>query len=446
MYCPNCGEFNPDENLYCTHCGVKLIDDQDTAGQTGAAAVNVQDIWQSVAQGGQKGLNWAKQHYRITIPVAVVILAVILFALLSGLAFNPKNTVERYFNALQQGDTSAIYSCMDLPESEFISYDSFCTMWEQMGSPSLQVSSYEIRDADARRSSTTSVDPLALLFGQVNLDAYDSDSDSQEEDSLVKTYTVEYHVSGNSDTQSLQVRLVGEPVAGGLFKNYKVLSDYIMLNYNVTVPAGTTVTVDEIPLSGATSSEGSDEYTIPAIFRGSHTITVDSTLGSMSDTLLISSSGDGYGYTGYTCSEIPYNESTRAAIFEQAKTQLSAVISSALAREAWPADVAVSPDGAEDVSYTYQRLQENLFNTDRGSGYTSFQITDINDTSDQDQSFSPAYTQYTCVVEYMYSYIYRYVNWYDEVEMQNGSSYGSAYLTYEYNDGTWQLCGLSISY
>lgn len=444
MYCPNCGKLNPQGDKFCMYCGAELIDNQNVAPQP--AAPTVQDAWRGVKRTGGQGLALIKRYPQISIPVAVLVVILLVYAFLNGLVYTPKNAVARYFDALKQGNVQSIYDCMDLPESQFISYDSFTRMWEQMGVSSLQVSSYEITEA-GNRFSASSVDPMMLLFGQVDPDDYTDSSDPQEQTSLVKTYLVNYHTPGNDEIQSLQVRLIGEPIMGGLFQNYKVLSDYIVQDYLVTVPAGSTVTVDDIALTDGSASQNGDVYTIPAIFQGEHTITVESALGGLSDTVFLSSS-DYYGDSGYSCSYIPYSDATCSALFEQAKTQLNTIMAGALTRQAWPADVAVTtdPDDAEDVAYTYQLLQENLFDTERGSGYTAFQFTEISDESDHDQSFSSDGARYTCAMDFRYNYTRRYVNWNDEMEMNNGSSSGSAYLDYVYNNGTWQLCGLSIGY
>lgn len=444
MYCPNCGKLNPQGDKFCMYCGTELIDNQNVAPQP--AAPTVQDAWRDVKRTGGQSLALIKRYPQISIPVAVLVVILLVYAFLNGLVYTPKNAVVRYFGALKQGNVQSIYDCMDLPESQFISYDSFNRMWGEMGTPSLQVSSYEITEAGSRLSAS-SVDPLMLLFGQVDPDDYTDSSDPQEQSSLVKTYLVNYHTPGNDEIQSLQVRLIGEPMMGGLFQNYKVLSDYIVQDYLVTAPSGSTVTVDGIALTDGSASQNGDVYTIPAIFQGEHTITVESALGGLSDTVFLSSS-DYYGDSGYSCSYIPYSDATCSALFEQAKTQLNTIMAGALTRQAWPADVAVTtdPDDAEDVAYTYQRLQENLFDTERGSGYTSFQFTEISDQSDHDQRFSSDGARYTCAMDFRYNYTRRYVNWNDEVEMNNGSSSGSAYLDYVYNNGTWQLCGLSIGY
>ncbi len=444
MYCPNCGKLNPQEDKFCMYCGAELIDNQNVPQQ--AVTPTVQVDWKSITRSCGKGWTLVKRYPQVSIPVMVLIVILVVYAFLNGVVYTPKNTVVRYFDAVQKENVESLYSCMDLPESQFISYDSFKRMWDQMDGAELQVSSYEITEAGKTRSAS-SVDPLMLLFGLADPDDYIDSSDGQEENSLVKTYLVNYHITGKDEIQSMQVRLIGEPVMGGLFKNYKVLSNYIVQDYSVTVPVGSTVTVDDIALTGGNTSQDGDVYTIPAIFQGEHIITVESSLGGISDTVFLSSS-DYYGDSGYTCFYIPYSDATCSALFEQAKAQLNTIMAGAMTRQAWPDDVAVTtdPDEAEDVAYTYQRLQENLFNTERGSGYTSFQFTEIFDESDHDQSFSSDGARYTCAVDFKYNYTRRYVNWNDEVELNNGSSSGSAYLDYVYNNGTWQLCGLSIGY
>lgn len=445
MYCPNCGKLNPQEDKFCMYCGAELIDNQSAPQQ--AAPPTAQDAWKGVTRSCGKGWILAKRYPQISVPVAVLVVILVVYAFLNGLVYTPKNAVIRYFDALQRGNVQSLYDSIDLPESQFISYDSFSRMWDQMGGSALRVSSYEIDEAGDRRSAS-SVDPLMLLLGLEDPDDYiDSSSDDQEGNSLVKTYLVTYHTPGDDEIQSMQVRLIGEPMMGGLFQNYKVLSDYVVQDYCVTVPAGSTVTVDDITLTDGSASQSGDVYTIPAIFQGEHTITVENALGSLSNSVVLSSS-DYYGDSEYSCSYIPYSDATCSALFEQAKTQLNTIMAGALTRQGWPADVAVTtdPDDAEDVAYTYQRLQENLFDTERGSGYTSFQFTEFSDESDQNQGFSSESARYTCALDFKYNYTRRYVKWNDEVELSNGSSSGSAYLDYVYNNGTWQLCGLSIGY
>ena len=445
MYCPNCGKLNPQEDKFCMYCGAQLIDNQNTPAQPAARAVSLGEVRQNLTGGVQGIVGLARRYLAVTIAVLLVVLVLVVYVLLNGLVFSPKATVERYFDAMRSGDTQALYDCMDLPESDFTTYEAFCTMWEQMDKPSLQnMTGYEITEARSGRTSSGSVDPLALLLSGADLDDYADGTEAAVGSSLVKNYQVSCHISGSDEIQIIPVQLIGQPAAGGLFKEYKVLSDYTALNYSVTVPVGATVTVDSIPLTGATTSEEGDVYQIPAIFRGNHTIAVESPLGGLTEDVTI----EGYDGEAYTCSRIPYSDATRTALFEQGKTQLNSIMAAAMSRQGWPADVTVTsdPDAAADVANTFQRLQENLYDTDRGSGYTSFQFTEITDESGQNQDFSSADAYYSCAMEFQYNYTRRYVNWRDEVEMNNGSSYGSAYLDYVYQDGAWQLCGLSVGY
>ena len=445
MYCPNCGKLNPQEDKFCMYCGAQLIDNQNTPAQPVTRAVSLGEVRQNLTGGVQGVVGLARRYLAVTIAVLLVVLVLVVYVLLNGLVFSPKATVERYFDAMRSGDTQALYDCMDLPESDFTTYEAFCTMWENTDKPSLQnMTSYEITEARSGRASSGSVDPLALLISGADLDSYADGTEDDAGSSLVKNYQVSCHISGSDEIETIPVQLIGQPVMGGLFQEYKVLSDYTALNYSVIVPAGAAVTVDSIPLTGATTSEEGDVYLIPAIFRGDHTIAVESPLGGLTEDVIV----EGYDGDAYTCSRIPYSDATRTALFEQGKTQLNSIMAAALSRQGWPADVTVTsdPDAAEDVANTFQRLQENLYDTDRGSGYTSFQFTEITDESGQNQDFSSADAYYSCAMEFQYNYTRRYVNWRDEVEMNNGSSYGSACLDYVYQDGAWQLCGLSVGY
>lgn len=446
MYCPNCGKLNPQEDKFCMYCGAELIDNQNFPEPAPGPGPNAQAVWTGVRGGCGKGWAWLKGHPLVVLPVLFVILIILAVNLVGALLFSPKAVAKKYFLAVTQGDTDGIYSCLDLPESDFISREAFQTCYEQVGAPAVEVSNYEVEESrTASRSSYGTDNPLLLLFAPDMSGVSYDDQEESEDGSLVKNYTVTYHVKGDSTTQTMQVQLISDPVLGGLFQSYKVLSDYMELNYTVTVPQGATVTVDDIPLAEgyASTSEG-DVYTIPAIFVGSHPIAVSTSLGSLTDQIQPGLDG----YSGYTCYNIPYSDTTTAALFEQAKTQLSEIITAALSQQPLPSDIALTTDSydLEDLTDTYLRLQDNLYDTDRGTGYTAFQITSVSDDSELGQTFSSEEIRYTCALDYDYNYTRRNVTWDDEVEMRNGSSYGSAYLGYVYSNGTWQLSSLSVGY
>ena len=419
MFCSNCGQENSAEDRFCIFCGAELIDNHNFPDSTPNTVM--QALWDAVVAGCKKVKAVFQKHPQIAIPVALVVACGVGLSIANATVFSGKRAATKYFLSMMNNDGSAVYQYLDLPESDFVNMTKFNDYFQTLGYKNVDVGNYQVTEVSSSGSRLT---------------------DSGEEGSITTDYEVTYYLRGDSGTRSMNIKVVNIPRFFGLLNSYKVISSYVATDYQVNVPTGSTVIVDDITLSDPVTRGDCDSYTIPSILCTDHTITINHPFGTQ-EGVFVPSSGSGYG-NSYDCDSLPYNTATTEAVFAQAQAQFSSILNAAVARQAFPADIAQAgdADAQSRILEEFYDLQSDCYDVNNDTGYITVQITSSEDDSYQ-QSFSAGSIEYQCVIDYDYNYIRRRKNWYDEVEMQNGSDYGEATLTYVYENGAWVLEGFT---
>ena len=408
MYCPNCGKENSSEDRYCIYCGSELIDNQNFPE---TSEVDWKYVWQQI-QSVTKSLckkiqRFFKRHPKIAFPVLAAVGCFLALSIANATVLSGESVARRYFKALMNNDSRAVYACLDLPESQFVNASEFDEFFQSLGYQAHKIGDYEIEE-------------------------YTSSSNGSD---ITSNYHITYYIRGDSSTHSTSVEVVNVPLFFGLINRYKVLSSYVSSDFEVFVPAGATVSIDGIALSGATTYETYDRYIIPSLFCANHTIEVVHPLGSGDDTFVPSS---GYG-DNYTFQEIHYNSDTVNTVYAQAQNQLNSILTAAIARQDFPADIVKFSDPDNNVEERFTNLKSDLYDTSNNTGFTSIQITDTADESYQ-QGFDASTMMYNCTVRFDYSYTRRWQNyWSGETGVDNGTSHGQATFVYMYEEGIWTL-------
>ena len=408
MYCPNCGKLNSPEDAYCTECGSELIDNQNFP------AFDFEHLWQKLRSGigalYKKTRLFFNDHPKIALPIAALVGCFLLISILNATVFSGKSVARRYFKALMNNDSRAVYSCLDLPKSEFVNASAFDEFYKSLGYQARDVGNYKIVEK--------------------------SSSDS----ALTLSYGITYYLRGESSTHSTSVQVVNSPLFFGLINRYKVLSGYVSSNFEILVPSGSSVAVDGIALSDPTAYEGYDRFSIPSLFCTEHTIEVSHPLGYAEESFIPS---PGYG-DSYTLSYVSYNSDTANAVYAQAQTQLNTILAAALARQQFPDGIVKYSGTSGNVDEAFASLQSDLYNTSDNTGFTRIEIQNTSDQSSQ-QAFDISEIRYDCTVEFDYSYDRRWQNyWSGETGTDTSTSYGQATFTYRYEDGVWALENIDI--
>lgn len=413
MYCPNCGKENSSEDRYCIYCGSELIDNQNFPE---TSEVDWKYVWQQI-QSVTKSLckkiqRFFKRHPKIAFPVLAAVGCFLALSIANATVLSGESVARRYFKALMNNDSRAVYACLDLPESQFVNASEFDKFFRSLGYQAHNIGDYEIKEY-----TTSSI-----------------------ESDITSNYYITYYVRGDSPTHSTSVEVVNVPLFFGLINRYKVLSDYISSDFGVIVPAGSTVSVDGIILDGSTAYENYDRYSIPSLFCTGHDIAVSNSLGSAEDSFVPS---PGYG-DSYTVYAVNYNADTVNAVYAQAQNQLNSILTAAIARQDFPADIVKSGDADNNVADRFSDLKSRLYDTSNNTGFTNIQVTATTDQSSQ-QVFDASTIQYNCTMRFDYSYARRWQNyWSGETGIDNGTSYGQAAFTYVYEDGVWALESISF--
>lgn len=167
---------------------------------------------------------------------------------------------------------------------------------------------------------------------------------------------------------------------------------------------------------------------------------MSNSLGSAEDSFVPS---PGYG-DSYTVYAVNYNADTVNAVYAQAQNQLNSILTAAIARQDFPADIVKSGDADNNVADRFSDLKSRLYDTSNNTGFTNIQVTATTDQSSQ-QVFDASTIQYNCTMRFDYSYARRWQNyWSGETGIDNGTSYGQAAFTYVYEDGVWALESISF--
>lgn len=399
-------------------CGAELIDNQ-AFPDSGQATVGqmLEMLWHGIAAVFGKIGAFIKKYPVFCVPVLLLAAGVFVLSALNATVFSGERVARQYFLAMMNNDGSAVYRCLDLPESQFVNRDAFDRYFNSLKQQKQNVGNYTVKE----RKTTSSKDT---------------------EEGLTRYYQITYYLHGSGSTQTMNLELVNVPAFFGLINSYKVMSEYVALGYTIDVPTGAAVMVDDISLTDPISYDDCDRYVIPAIFCNEHSIRIVHPLGEKEDRFTPRLS---YGYdSGYVCSSMPYSSSVAETVSAQAQAQLNSIVSAIVAQQGFPGEVTLTADteAQQEINETFRSLQSSWYDASKGTGYTSIQITSQRDSSDE-QYFDADSVTYRCYLRFDYNYLRRRMTWLDEIEMQNGSDDGNATLYYAYENGAWVLEGFN---
>ena len=421
MFCGKCGTNNEDGIRFCASCGEELVDNQPIQ-QT----ISLNSVVAGAKQLPAKIKALPKLIKQLSVAALGIIVLIVLFSAIGSAVTNPQNIAKGYFEAKTNGDWNKMYSYLSLDNSDFINKNNFMKLMENEAK--IEIVNFEISEGSSGSSySGTS-----------------SDSD------LLKTYVIKYLVKGSSSTQTETITLVKKSGKKLLFYNdYNVNIDNLTLsNYQVSVPKGSTVYIDDIKLTQTVTASGNDYYdsdsdtfVISKIFSGQHDLKVEHPVcADYTEKIQIGSSG-----SSYSVSKMILNDSVKTDLAKKTEEAYKQIISAALTGKGFDAINLVCTYDSEqldDIKNSYDGLLSKIKNED-GTGYKSITVTKFTENSSQKELNSSG--TYSCELKIEYDYVTISKDWYSDELTETPSSYprnSSIRFTYVYENNAWVLQGL----
>lgn len=430
MFCPKCGTNNIDSVNFCATCGAELVDNQPEQ-----KTITMNTVIAGAKELPAKIKTLPKLVKQLSVAALALIVVIIAVSAVGSAVTDPKNIAKGYFEAKANGDWNKMYGYLSLDNSDFINKNNFLKL---MGNEEkLEIVNFEISDSLSNGSS------------------YEGYFVSTSDSGMVKTYVVEYLLKGNSSTQSETITLVKNSGKKLLFyDDYDVnIDNLIISNYQISVPKGSTVYLDEIKLTQKTSSSendyydsdsSSDTYVISKIFSGQHDLKVEHPVCAVY-TEKIQVSGSGSCGSIYSVSKLELNESVKSDLAKKTEETYKQIISSALAQKEFDSlNLICTSESEQQVSIkeSYDNLVSELKNED-GTGYKSITVTKFTDESSQKEL--KASGTYSCELRIEYDYVTISKDWWTDELSESPSSYprsSSIRFTYVYESDAWVLQNL----
>ena len=429
MFCQECGHKNEDSSagMFCEGCGAKLevttkqqpslsAFDDSAYNQLGKIAVQkLRNVDLSKAK------TMSKKTKKLIIAVAALVAVVIALAITGSAITNPERIVKAYFESYVAGNYEKAYSYLSLPKSQFLTKQAFGEHMRQENFSNMDIASYEIVDPNKGRSG----------------------NDSRQ---ISKEYQVNYILRGESSQKRFTVSLVRQDKKQLLFYNsYKVgLDDLIVRDYIIYAPEGINLSFDGVALTQRDNTTDSYEnlkmYVVDAAFRGTHTLTATSDLFE-DVTAEISLSRSSYE----VLNDFEVKESIRATLATNSYNVFVAMVQSAIKKGELMsieniANVLTSnPEQAKGIQERYINLASHVKkDDDTGLKSVSFKgSTDETYSSSLDRD-----GRYRCDVNFRYSYVKIYNDWWSgetREEASSGERDGSVRFYFAYEGGSWKI-------
>ena len=365
------------------------------------------------------GRLWVKIN---TLPkTATILLLTIISFMLVSLVFvligasqtNPKRIVKNYVSARINRDWETMFGYLDLENSVFLNKDSFAKMMGDEGKP--EIVSCEISGVPGLRQ------PGA--------------------------YTVNYFLAADPFAEEEVVTLVKQSGKRYLFyNNYKISADNIIVtDYQVHILPGATAYIDGIRLVNYGESilhlGKYNYYTIPVLFRGNHTLTVEH---PECDPYLYQMQLNAFSAKYSVISTLPIKGLVKTNLAQKANDLFRQLLVSSFDNNNID---NLSLPHAKDNSATsqlcaaYDYLRSQMITNEDGTGVKEIAISGVADKSSQ--NYLQASNSYLC--ELLISYYYTVVSKTFSGELYEETSQGEAciQISYEYN-GEWVLSDINL--
>ena len=452
MFCPECGKPNPDENRFCQYCSALLVDNSAEQFQ--------QPVAQPVSDNGQqakpdvvvsipkvdtaKVKGFIQKQKKLLVPIVAVVIALIVFVAIGSSLSSPEKVVESYFTALTENDYEAMYKQLALPESDLLTKEAFTNyMTQNFGegeNPYYGVKKFDVKEIDERDYYGYGYD-------------YNENRDNKKKDeNPVKNYQIIMVDKTTGESSTYFVTLIEQDTKTLLFfKNYKVSSaSFVAQNVKLYVDGEAAVTFDDIALTSPETDEyGTKSYSLPAVFKGEHKVTLTSDLYEPFET-------DFYIYENYDSqtvrtSYMKFKEDILTSLETKALDTIKTMYANALANKPFSIDMMKTTPEYIDLSNIYTNLVDNIAMQEDGTGLNEITFTSgairtnyLNEKQYSVHTDDAGRTTVSFTLNLTYDFKYtRNVGWYEpQLEVREGSNNDSVSFQYTYVDGEWNLSSM----
>lgn len=463
--CQNCGFHNGDDALFCEECGARLSGAPAGGGaaQGGgeAPAQGANGGWSGQMSSGQSagpgwtgqsapgqggGQTWGGQrgwtggqsgpqrparplraprarrkpskfHIAAGVETLLLAAAVVVFCVLGSARTSPSRAARNYFQAVMSGDWAQVQSLGDVPDSPFLTEESFQRFLEENE---------------------------GLQGRAVNLISVNEEETSGGAGSYVRYVDVEYMYQGAPEVYSMRLTLM--PGGGRemfFFSGWQVVDglDFVARDFQVEVPLGATLVMDGLVVDDSLLTErydATDLYTLD-LFVGTHEITVVTELGPQTTTYELWGSGDYY----YAADLTAMTDSVQNQLVAQTKTLLEQLFTAALANSDLSALSGSYPDELLNgqLAEIYSELREDFFGDE---DWRALEVTLDNFSvwsctpyyNEEGQLMASLNLEFDCTVDYA-----RLENSYLE-STGSYTDYGEIYIDFVCQDGVWTPYGV----
>jgi ribosomal protein L40E len=273
--CPDCNGNNPPDSQFCEFCGYRLL------SLKSRNALNYKFMPRN------EKIKLATKKVAIIVGVLFIVGFSVFLAIGSHLT-NPTRVVERYFEAIVDGDYDVAFEFLALEETEFVNREGFVRYMEMYYS--------ELND-------------LTFAIEEQSSTERNSANEPSHMNST-RRFTVNFE-DGNGRNQSTRtVNLVRVALKMAFFNDYAVcIGDVLIHTHTISAPQGSSVFLNGIELALRESDENAettgnqgwgwntntanlDTFIVPAIFPGNHELLVTSNITeNYNETILITAGG-----------------------------------------------------------------------------------------------------------------------------------------------------------
>jgi len=442
-FCTGCGQKNNITSKFCESCGAKLLDEQ-----IGPAKKTVKRIPK-------------KLIVAVGLAASVVILAAALFTAGNAIT-DPSNIAEKYFLALADSDYEKAFEYLAIDESEFINKDAFCMYMAEGRGILGKLSSYKITDTSQLKNMNDilGMGQISAVFaGSLDEEEYYDYYYEDDNNGLKKTFLVEYKVNNGRMDNFLFITLQKNDNKKLLFfDDYDVSADgYLVYDVVITVPAGSTVAIDDKELIESEDvnvvsetfdrkNKDIDTYTISEMFPGSHILTVENVFyEDYTEKIKVSGSGN---QTKVSTHDLILKESLKQELAKRTEADYTKICNSAIAgREFSALEISCTDNQKKvaDIKRTYDRFTDDVIMKTFRGGVTG--ITFNKFISARDNYLSQDIT-YRCSMKVNCDYTLAKGDvdkgtW-REVECTDRDLYIS--ITYAYEDNAWVIQDFALGF
>ena len=436
MYCKNCGNNLPDNAVFCTNCGHKIVlptnesTTQPLPMQSWNPSMNQsfngQNLQQPMHNFGQN--NVAAKRKPIPFITKFLILEVIALALFAGLFFtklkeytSPERVAKSFFTTIMAGDYDDAYEMLSIEESDFVNKESFKNVVMDIGNEN--ISNFEIEDVTTNKNTYTK--QIIISY-------------------RIKEDTEDYYFTLYLDKSSSKKFF--------FFDDWEVnIGDYIKKDISISVLEDSTVsiagkTLDNKYITGPVDEYGYVLYTIPKMFSTTYDVLITNPIYcDCSMPISITDDGNVF-YQEYECAISMKSEITKQ-LLEQAKS-----------------DFKILWNGAskQNTFSSLNSLKTASYITDMENDYSKlmYKFSDGNTPGISDVTFGE-FEVATSMDTVGTNYTVPYINvsltasfgctwleedwWTGDMETVKGNGDYSAQLCYIYENGEWVLSDIDIA-